>query len=261
MDPENPYRAYAQGEENSGLRVPDCSRPRIEVVDVSVSREESGRLRATVREIPSRASVSAVRGELRVDGVWRELGESELIATEGAYEVNIASLTDGKYTLRLTPEDAAGQNGASELVPFWIEESPFVWDDALIYLVFTDRFRNGDPTNDPESLGASRGADFEGGDLDGVTQAIEEGYFEELGVNALWLTPFNQNPEEAFLAGDGVNRVTGYHGYWPTDPYAVDERLGGQEALERLVRTAHRRGIRILMDLVVNHVHEQHLCT
>lgn len=260
LDPGNPYRAYAGGEENSGLRVPECARPRLRVERVEVLNTEAGAggARATLRVVSPGARASAIRGEIRANGEWRALTHTEAQFAEGEALVEVAGLTAGKYTLRFTPEGVSGADGESLLIPFWVEPRPFVWEDALIYLVFTDRFRNGDPANDPAATDASRGADFMGGDLVGVTRAIEEGYFESLGVNALWLTPFNQNPAGTYLAADGVNQVTGYHGYWPTDPLAVDARLGGSEALEALVQAAHRRGIRVLMDLVVNHVHEDH---
>jgi glycosidase len=124
-------------------------------------------------------------------------------------------------------------------------------------MVMTDRFRNGDPSNDV-ALAAAPGAGFLGGDLEGLRAALEEGYFDDLGVNALWLSPFNANPAGLYDDAGGSLGVSGYHGYWPVDPLAVDWRIGGGEALTAVVQAAHARGIRVLMDLVVNHVHEEH---
>ncbi|MCA9694118.1 MAG: glycosyl hydrolase, partial [Myxococcales bacterium] len=73
-----------------------------------------------------------------------------------------------------------------------------------------------------------------------------------------WLTPFQENPQPAFLASDGFHQVTGYHGYWPIRAREVEPRIGGEAALRALVAEAHAHGIRILQDFVVNHVHEDH---
>jgi glycosidase len=81
---------------------------------------------------------------------------------------------------------------------------------------------------------------------------------DELGVRAIWLTPFQTNPDGPYLASDGQHHVTGYHGYWPTRAREVDPRIGGAEALHAVVRAAHAHGIRILQDFVVNHIHEDH---
>jgi glycosidase len=150
-----------------------------------------------------------------------------------------------------------GANAEPLLVPFWVEATPFDWRDALIYMVMTDRFRDGDPTNNPApSPGADPGAEFKGGDLRGVTAAIEDGTFEAMGVRALWLSPFIANTTRVeYEHGHGV---TAFHGYWPIKPRAVDPRLGTEADLDALVAAAHKRGIRVLMDFVINHVHEQH---
>ena len=105
---------------------------------------------------------------------------------------------------------------------------------------------------------AAHGADWMGGDFEGVTQMIESGYFNSLGVNALWLTPFNQAADGTGMAADNQHEVSAYHGYWPVEPRKVDPRLGTEEELQSLVQSAHEHGIRVMMDLVVNHVHEDH---
>ena len=100
-----------------------------------------------------------------------------------------------------------------------------------------------------------------GGDFAGVTAHIEAGTFTDLGVNALWLTPFNTAANGTGLAADGVHEVSAFHGYWPVEPRGVDPRLGTPEELEALVDAAHAAGIRVLGDFVVNHVHEDPLTT
>jgi alpha-amylase len=130
----------------------------------------------------------------------------------------------------------------------------FNWEGATIYFMLTDRFNNGDRTNDvnfdrTESTAVLRG--FEGGDLAGIIQKIEEGYFNELGVHALWMTPL----VEQIHAGtdEGTGFTYGYHGYWAKDWTALDPNFGTIDELKTLVDAAHRKGIRVLLDAVVNH--------
>ena len=123
----------------------------------------------------------------------------------------------------------------------------------------TDRFVNGNTSNDGAPSGAEAEADWMGGDLEGVTQMIESGYFNDLGVNALWISPFNTNPTGSYVAADGQHMVSGYHGYWPVEPRQVDPRFGGEEALTEMVDAAHDAGLRVMADFVVNHVHEDHV--
>jgi alpha-amylase len=92
---------------------------------------------------------------------------------------------------------------------------------------------------------------FHGGDLAGVLQKIEEGYFDSLGVSAIWMTPF----VEQIRAGvdEGTGKTYAYHGYWTRDWTAVDPALGTRDELRAVVDAAHRHGIRVLMDAVINH--------
>jgi len=152
-------------------------------------------------------------------------------------------------------------------IPLFDGESPAMensgrsWNDAVLYSVMTDRFFNGDPANDapiPHPELADR-ANFNGGDLRGITQKINEGYFKHLGVNTLWITPWYTTTSSAYREYPEPHRwFSGYHGYWPTAPRSVEARFGGEEALEELMAAAEQQGIRILMDFVSNHVHEEH---
>lgn len=131
---------------------------------------------------------------------------------------------------------------------------PFLWEAANVYFLLTDRFNDGDTENDLQfdrsnPTGPLRG--FMGGDLAGITQKIESGYFTDLGVNAIWFTPVVEQ-----IHGDtdeGTGNTYGYHGYWAKDWTALDPNFGTREELETLVAAAHQRGIRILMDVVLNH--------
>lgn len=137
----------------------------------------------------------------------------------------------------------------------------FDYRDAVMYFALTDRFANGSRENDAPTKDANvlPAANWQGGDWRGLTQKIEEGYFEKLGVNVLWLGPLNRNPSEAYREYPAPNRwYTGYHGYWPISPTEVDPHYGTAADLKALVAAAHRRGMKVLADLVLHHVHEQH---
>lgn len=132
--------------------------------------------------------------------------------------------------------------------------TPFVWEAANVYFLLTDRFNNGNADNDINfernlETGVLRG--FEGGDLKGITQKIEEGYFNNLGINAIWMTPVVEQIHGA--TNEGTGNTYGYHGYWTKDWTAIDPNFGTAEDLKELVDTAHKYGIRILLDAVINH--------
>jgi alpha-amylase len=133
-------------------------------------------------------------------------------------------------------------------------QKEFVWEGANIYFLLTDRFNNGDTTNDinfdrTEEAGVLRG--FEGGDIKGITQKIKEGYFTKLGINAIWLTPIVEQIHGGTDEGTGFSYA--YHGYWAKDWTSIDPNFGTKEDLKELIAIAHKNGIRILLDAVINH--------
>ncbi|MEW6558111.1 MAG: alpha-amylase family glycosyl hydrolase [Elusimicrobiota bacterium] len=130
------------------------------------------------------------------------------------------------------------------------------WQNGVIYFVFIDRFCNGDKTNDNpiSDNGVSELANYLGGDFQGIIDKINNGYFEKLGVNILWLSPVIDNPEIAYREDNPPNKkYTGYHGYWPKDFYKVEEHFGTTELLKKLVETAHKKNIKVIFDAVFNH--------
>lgn len=133
-------------------------------------------------------------------------------------------------------------------------ETPFVWEGANIYFLLTDRFNNADPTNDvnfdrTKETGELRG--FEGGDIKGITEKIEDGYFTDLGINAIWFTPVVEQAHGDVDEGTGI--TYGYHGYWAKDWTALDPNFGTTKDLHELIKIAHANGIRIVLDGVINH--------
>jgi alpha-amylase len=134
------------------------------------------------------------------------------------------------------------------------KEVPFVWEGANIYFLLTDRFNNSNPENDinferKDSTAVLRG--FEGGDIQGITTKIKEGYFTDLGINAIWFTPIVEQIHGA--TDEGTGNTYGYHGYWTKDWTSIDPNFGTKKDLQDLVKTAHANGIRILLDVVLNH--------
>jgi alpha-amylase len=153
------------------------------------------------------------------------------------------------------PSQGSLARAARPAVPRAASPNPATfWNSATIYFLLTDRFANGDSTND-RALGRARdGAvlrSFEGGDLSGVLRKLNEGYFDSLGVDAIWLTPFVEQIHGS--VDEGTGRTYGFHGYWTRDWTAVEPALGSKDDLRAVVDAAHRRGIRVLMDAVINH--------
>lgn len=131
---------------------------------------------------------------------------------------------------------------------------PFVWEGANLYFLLPDRFKNGNPNNDvnfnrTEKASVLRG--FEGGDLRGIIQKIDDGYFTDLGINAIWMTPIVEQIHGA--TDEGTGKTYGFHGYWAKDWTQLDPNFGTKEDLKELVEKAHKKGIRIVLDAVVNH--------
>lgn len=149
------------------------------------------------------------------------------------------------------------------------------WSDDVMYFVMTDRFMDGDPTNnsppgcdpalyDPHQKDISR---YMGGDLRGLEKALASGYFNDLGVTALWLTPVVKNVWRSGFDLGGWK--TGYHGYWAQDFLDIDPHLTSAESLsgepysddtegrmrhyQDFVKLAHSKGIKVIQDVVLNH--------
>lgn len=132
-----------------------------------------------------------------------------------------------------------------------MQQTPVTQAD-LIYLIMPDRFANGDPSNDQiaglQDQANDRNAKYNrhGGDLAGIEAKLD--YLQSIGVTTLWLNPveINDQPHES------------YHGYAATDHYHVDPRFGGNDAYASLVNSCHARGMKVIRDVVYNHVGDQH---
>lgn len=127
-----------------------------------------------------------------------------------------------------------------------------VTQDDVIYLIMPDRFADGDPSNDQPS-GAANGTydrnsarTYHGGDLRGVQQHLP--YLKDLGVTTVWLNPI----------ADNSDATSDYHGYHAIDLYKVEDHFGTMQDFQSLVKSAHQQGMKVLLDVVPNHVGPKH---
>ncbi len=137
------------------------------------------------------------------------------------------------------------------------QAAPFSWQNATVYFALTDRFNNGNPANDHSygrhGDGMQEIGTFHGGDLAGLTEKLD--YLQQLGVNALWISsPLEQIHGWVGGGTKGDFPHYAYHGYYGLDWTRLDANMGTEQDLRTLVEQAHKRGIRILFDVVMNHV-------
>lgn len=133
----------------------------------------------------------------------------------------------------------------------------FDWDEAVIYFMVTDRFFDGNETNNTASGANTYGQNpglYHGGDFAGLTQKLD--YLDELGINTVWITPIVENIPGVKVTGTGSADVpynAAFHGYWASDFTKLNPTLGTEEEFRTLISEAHKRGIKIMVDIVVNH--------
>lgn len=137
----------------------------------------------------------------------------------------------------------------------------FSWQDAIIYYTLIDRFANGETSNDrfvdDARIPAER--NFQGGDLQGVMQKIEDGYFRDLGVNVLCFSPLHRNADGVVNDGDEVESwAAAYTGRWPVSHREVDERFGGESALNLTIQKARERGLFVMSEWEISRAHREH---
>ena len=173
---------------------------------------------------------------------------SDFATTEGVTITVSAALTNSKGTATVS----------ATYTTKLLKEDPFTWDNVNAYFVLTDRFYNGDTTNDHSYFrqnglsGDENVATFHGGDLAGLTQKLD--YFDKLGVNAIWITaPYEQ--VHGWVSGKkGAFPHYAFHGYYTLDWSSMDQNMGTVEELRTFVNACHSKGIRVIMDIVMNHV-------
>lgn len=194
------------------------------------------------------------------------LGGSNAMPIEPELQaVTISATTDttlGIKTLPITVTDQYG-NKFSTTVDVEITDrvkenkKDFDWDEAVVYFMMTDRFFDGNKSNNTASGADTYGKNpglYHGGDFAGVTAKLD--YLQDLGVNTIWITPIVENIKGVDVTDEGSKDVpynAAYHGYWASDFTKLNPTLGTTEEFETMISEAHKRGMRIMVDIVVNH--------
>ena len=128
----------------------------------------------------------------------------------------------------------------------------------IIYSLMIDRFYDGNQKNTKRLNNSDvlSKVDYYGGDLEGILEKIKSGFFNNIGINTIWLSPITQNPYDAWgQFTDPLTKFSGYHGYWPIYLTKIDERFGNDDVLRELLSEAHSRDINVILDYVANHMH------
>jgi glycosidase len=243
------------------LDIPSCAAPAISVTSLDASPE--GLIKGRLRFVRAADGPGIDPTSLSISLGPRSI-QGQVDEHTGDISFQYAAPNPGKYSLRVEAQDRDGTptESGTTWIPFWVEEVAFDWRKSLMYMVFVDRFRDSDNSGLVIEPDVTPIASYNGGDFRGTQDAIAEGYFDRLGVDVLWLTPTYDNVGGGFLGIEGDHLYTGYHGYWPVDPLVAEDAFGGDDALIGLIDVAHRHGIRVLFDLVLNHVHQDHVyCT
>ena len=199
--------------------------------------------------------VEGLQATITLEPAWKE--------SKGRSFIRVYAYADGKKLndLLIPMENGQVLNDAAQLTRH---------DDQaqVLYSLMIDRFHNGNKKNDwkmnsPEVLDI---VDYQGGDIAGITQKIEEGFFNNLGITTIWISPITQNPWDAWGMNKFPNgnkydntkeytKFSGYHGYWPIFVTEVEKRFTTEKELHKMLEVAHEHGLNVILDYVANHMH------
>lgn len=268
--------------------------------NIEILRVENNKQVTEIVILPEKPVLNALvstgyeNGELRVGLSNNELELSSAIVMLGDEYYDNYTMDEDKIVINLSPIKTSGrtwlrvyaeteENLLNDILVPLQDGKPVMCakdlnrhDDQaqILYSLLIDRFNNGNTSNDwkmnsPEVLDV---VDYQGGDFAGITQKIKEGFFEELGITTLWISPITQNPYDAWgyypfeQNEDGTynnkydntkayTKFSGYHGYWPIYITKVEERFGTDAELRELLATAHAHNMNVVLDYVANHMH------
>ncbi|MEE1073111.1 MAG: alpha-amylase family glycosyl hydrolase, partial [Cellulosilyticum sp.] len=170
------------------------------------------------------------------------------------------SITTGNKEIPIMVLDKYGETHRGSVTvnvkPRYVDQNDFDWDEAIIYFMETDRFNDGDTSNNEPFAGVddydlSDPGKYHGGDFKGVTEKLD--YLKGLGVNTIWISPIVENVHHNVYNDGPDASYYGYHGYWALNFEKLNPHLGSIEDLHKLIDEAHARGIKIMLDVVVNH--------
>ena len=184
------------------------------------------------------------------------------------FQISLPKIQEERALVRLYASNTFGKSN-DVLIP--LENGHIITDASelertdfhtqIMYFLMVDRFVDGDKSNTKKVANDSihPRANYYGGDLQGVLDKIKDGYFTDLGINTIWLSPITQNPEGAYgLYPEPLTKFSGYHGYWPTSSTQIDYRFGNETVFKELIDEAHKHDMNVILDYVANHVHEEH---
>ena len=196
------------------------------------------------------------------------IGSENISITDNSVAVKLPQSSDSRSFVRVYASNKFGRSN-DVLIP--LSEGTIITDASqlnrtdfhtqVMYFLMVDRFKDGDPSNTKkvENDSILPKANYYGGDLQGVLDKINDGYFSNLGINTIWLSPIVQNPEGAYgKYPEPLTKFSGYHGYWPISSTKVDYRFGDETLLKELIAHAHKNEMNVILDYVANHVHEEH---
>lgn len=176
-----------------------------------------------------------------------ELGGKTLDVNTELLELSASvrdSVSIGNKSVPVVAKDIYGNvyRATAEVTVTKRDTDTFDWDEAVIYMTCTDRFFDGNTNND-EGVNKSGSLSYHGGDFAGLEQKLD--YLQNLGVNTIWITPIVENVD--------TDTDNGYHGYWAKDFTKLNPYLGTEEELESLINALHKRGMKLMVDVVLNH--------
>lgn len=270
---DHPYRVVEDGKEmldqNNPRKVPNglggynsvltAGNPESEPPQLRTSGFRNGSI--SVQSEPETEVVAFWENEL-TDHMRETDGSIAVLVPESAKNVQRSHIRVYGFNRDLKSNDLLIPLEYGEVVtdPTKIRRDDF--HGNVMYFAMVDRFFNGDPGNDKPTADPAihPKANHLGGDLAGIAQKCNEGYFDSLGINSVWISPIAQNPDSAYgLWNKGVtSKFSAYHGYWPVSSSKVDYRLGNASNFSSLIDTLHNHEINLLLDYVANHVHQEH---
>lgn len=176
-----------------------------------------------------------------------ELGGKTLDVNTELLELSASvrdSVSAGNKSVPVVAKDIYGNvyRATAEVTVTKRDTDTFDWDEAVIYMTCTDRFFDGNTKND-EGVNKSGSLSYHGGDFAGLEQKLD--YLQNLGVNTIWITPIVENVD--------TETDNGYHGYWAKDFTKLNPYLGTEEELQSLINALHKRGMKLMVDVVLNH--------
>ncbi|MBO7127013.1 alpha-glucosidase C-terminal domain-containing protein [bacterium] len=266
LDNANPLTMFDKDIRYSKLVVKDCRYPTVELAG---RPEINGKnIKFQIKFTPG---ISGKNPDFNKSEILlgRETADYSFDKKTGIISIDYEAKDFDKFTWFFRIFDSDGFAAEVLTVPVWIEKKEFDWtENAFIYQLMTDRFSNGDKSNDDPLPAIDEKANWQGGDFQGIIDKIDDNYFTDMGVNVLWISSPVANTENPGKGMGGDTRYYApYHSYWPVATgwtnelhlpgldSPIEKHFGSEEKLHELIQKAHKKGIRIMFDFVPNHVH------